>query len=454
MNGQDFRDSLARLGLSQAEAARLLGVKLRTVQRWAAGRPTVGEPAAQALRAWCRLAERGIAWRSDGDPVEVEDLIGLAQRRRAALGLREIQHPGTGQRGGWRRRWRINIDRCRASSTAMVVHFNRLADGSFLPASYRRLDGPAQLSRDRPLLEEATAAFLEAAARMPDAERGWRARTRSILAAASPYPARRGARLMSAGGEELLRRDSWLRPASGIGDGGFDSLSARLETALAQAPVWIIDSQTLFRRGLALLMRSWNPGIAILDAPDIASALAGLGPGPALLLVDVLQAGQGHFAGLARLIAEAPSVLVVLLAAEVDWRTAAKAVALGARGYVPKSASEAVLRHALGLVASGEVYLPREVLTRWTEHRPEPQPRLDDGAAVAAVGARLTPRQSEVLMQLTLGLSNKEIARSLGLLESTVKVHVKTILKKLPAANRTHAAMLALEMGIARRPAD
>ena len=450
MNGQDFRDSLARLGLSQAEAARLLGVKLRTVQRWAAGRPTVGEPAAQALRAWCRLAERGIAWRSDGDPVEVEDLIGLAQRRRAALGLREIQHPGTGQRGGWRRRWRINIDRCRATSTTMVVHFNRLADGSFLPASYRRLDGPSQMPSDRALLEEAIAVFLETAARMSAGAA--RRAARSILAAASPYPARRGARLMSAGGEELLRRDSWLRPASGIGDGGFDSLSARLETALAQAPVWIIDSQTLFRRGLALLLRSWNPGIAILDAPDIASALAGLGPGPALLLVDVLQAGQGHFAGLARLIAGAPSALVVLLAAEVEWRTAAKAVALGARGYVPKSASEAVLRHALGLVASGEVYLPREVLTRWTEHRPEPQPRLDDGAPVAAVGARLTPRQSEVLMQLTLGLSNKEIARSLGLLESTVKVHVKTILKKLPAANRTQAAMLALEKGLARRP--
>jgi Response regulator containing a CheY-like receiver domain and an HTH DNA-binding domain len=55
-------------------------------------------------------------------------------------------------------------------------------------------------------------------------------------------------------------------------------------------------------------------------------------------------------------------------------------------------------------------------------------------------------------MQLTLGLSNKEIARSLGLLESTIKVHVKTILKKLRASNRTQAAMLALDMGLARRP--
>jgi transcriptional regulator with XRE-family HTH domain len=172
MNAVDFRDSLAQLGLSQAEAARLLGVELRTVQRWAAGRPVVGEPAAQALRAWCRLAERGIAWRPDGDPVEAEDLIALAGRRRAALRMIQIPRQDGGKRGGGRPRWRINIDRCRATSTAMVVHFNRLADGSFLPASYRRLDGPTQMSRDRPLLAEAAAVFLAAAALGAESARG------------------------------------------------------------------------------------------------------------------------------------------------------------------------------------------------------------------------------------------------------------------------------------------
>jgi hypothetical protein len=164
MKAQEFRDSLATLGLSQAEAARLLGVKLRTVQRWAAGRPLVGEPAAQALRAWRRLAEQGIAWRPDSDPVEVEDPLAVAAHRRAALGLAVLLRPISGQRG-WRRRWRINIERRRATSSAMVVHFNRLGDGSFLPASYRRLGEPGETFADRLLLEEATAAFLEVAAR-------------------------------------------------------------------------------------------------------------------------------------------------------------------------------------------------------------------------------------------------------------------------------------------------
>jgi two-component system, NarL family, nitrate/nitrite response regulator NarL len=257
---------------------------------------------------------------------------------------------------------------------------------------------------------------------------------------------------MSAGGESVLYRDPWLARASSIT--GAPGYEAPAEVSLAEQHVWIIDSQTLFRRGLALLMQQWNPGIAVLDAPDIAAALAGLGQRPALVLVDAVQAGQQHFSGLARLVAEVPGAPVVLLAAETEWKAAMKAVELGARGYLPKSASEAVLRHALGLVASGEVYLPREVLIRWTQRRTEALPSLDNGRPAGGASVRLTPRQSEVLVQLTLGLSNKEIARSLGLLESTVKVHVKTILKKLPASNRTQAAMLALELGLARRPGN
>jgi Predicted transcriptional regulator len=186
MNAGELRNRFAQLGLSQAEAARLLGVKLRTVQRWAAGRPVVGEPAAQALRAWCRLAERGVAWRPDGEPVEDEDLFDLADRRRAALALTAIARQDMGKRGREHLRWRINIGRCRATSTTMVVHFNRLADGSFLPASYRRLDGPAEMPRDRPLLQEAMAVFLAAVAGM--AAPGLGAAADRDPAAQSPSP--------------------------------------------------------------------------------------------------------------------------------------------------------------------------------------------------------------------------------------------------------------------------
>ena len=251
---------------------------------------------------------------------------------------------------------------------------------------------------------------------------------------------------MSASGGALLPRDAWPGPASDSAEASGRDAWGLL--AAVEDRVWIIDPQTLFRRGLALLLRQWNPRLAIADVADIGAALSGMDRMPALVLVDASSAGQGHFTGLARLLAPSRAAPVVLLASDVDWKTAAKAVELGARGYVPKSASEEVLRHALGLVLSGEVYLPRGVLTRWTERRPE-APR-SGGRALD----QLTPRQSEVLAQLTLGLSNKEIARALGLLESTVKVHVKTILKKLAASNRTQAAMMALDLGLAHRAAE
>jgi len=162
MNEREFRAGLDQLGLSQAEAARLLGVKLRTVQRWAAGRPPVAEPAAQALLAWCRMAERGMAWRPGDNAVELEDLVEIARRWHLALRLDESSYRIRAQ-GGPRRRWRVNLRRCRAVSKSMVVTFSRLADGSFAPASYRPLDGPADLRRDRILIEEAVAAFADIA---------------------------------------------------------------------------------------------------------------------------------------------------------------------------------------------------------------------------------------------------------------------------------------------------
>ena len=161
MSARELRDSLAWLGLSQSEASRLLGVKLRTVQRWAAGRPPVAEPAAQALRAWRRLAESGFAWRPDSQPVEVENLVALIEYRRAALGLTEILRLSAGQRDELR--WRVNIARCRATCPTMVVYFDRLTDGSFLPASYRRLRGPDKIGQSQ--LQEVTIAFLDAIAK-------------------------------------------------------------------------------------------------------------------------------------------------------------------------------------------------------------------------------------------------------------------------------------------------
>jgi len=146
--------ALGQLGLSQLEAARLLGVKSRTIQRWVAGNPPVGEPAAQALRAWCRLAEHGLAWRPDSDPIDSEDLGAIARRRQLAIGLEGLIRR-VASRGGPKKRWRINLKRRRAMAGSISVTFNTLANGGFCPASYRRLDNSTNRAADAELIEEA-----------------------------------------------------------------------------------------------------------------------------------------------------------------------------------------------------------------------------------------------------------------------------------------------------------
>ena len=96
---------------------------------------------------------------------------------------------------------------------------------------------------------------------------------------------------MGAGGEALLPRDAWPGPASdGAEASGRDAWGL---LASVEDRVWIIDPQTLFRRGLALLLQQWNPSFAALDAPDLGAALATQGGTPALVLVDAALAGRG-----------------------------------------------------------------------------------------------------------------------------------------------------------------
>jgi DNA-binding NarL/FixJ family response regulator len=236
------------------------------------------------------------------------------------------------------------------------------------------------------------------------------------------------------------------------GDGASGLLGGGIANLTEQAfPIVIIDPQTLFRRGLALLVRQWHPGASVFDTGDIGQALVDMGirPRPELLLVDSYLASQWNFAGLRQLVGRLPSTPIILLANELDANTAASAVEIGARGYISKATSEEVLRHALAHAASGEVYLPREFFKN--PAGPHAAPSLSRSPRPGSPLRKLTYRQREVLSHVAHGRSNKEIARCLGLLESTVKVHVKTILKKLAATNRTQAAMLAVEMGWARR---
>jgi len=213
--------------------------------------------------------------------------------------------------------------------------------------------------------------------------------------------------------------------------------------------VLIADDHTLFRRGLALLLRTHYPSVEIIEAGDVDEALRKLdsAPAPDLVLCDLAMPGMTRLAGLRDLVERLPGTPVVMLSAYADRDDIVRAIETGARGYILKSASDESLKSAISLVLAGETYLPGGVFLdshrRWIGDQVGGGPTLPAGNPLN----ELTARQRDVLSLMMDGLSNKGIARNLGLLESTVKAHVKTILDKLSAANRTQAAILAAKLG-------
>jgi hypothetical protein len=157
-------ETLAYLGLDHAEAAQLLGVSTRTLWRWLEGEEIPG-PAQAALRAWRELHSRHLAWKPDSISVFEND---QAQLERARQHAQEIAHiiKLVEERGGTRDPWSVNMTKCLATFGPFEVGFYKLANGGFSFSSYRRLDGPPDLKRDQPYLEDAAYAISKAFSRI------------------------------------------------------------------------------------------------------------------------------------------------------------------------------------------------------------------------------------------------------------------------------------------------
>ena len=157
MTPAEFRDHLAQLGLTQAEAAELLSVAPRTVRRWVEdGAGDTPGPAEHALRAWVGLQRRGLPWRPGNTDAEQ-----IARYREHAIELYELLLR-VEKRGGPSGSWTIDLDKGLATLGPMTVAFYKLRDGGFSPASYRRSDMPADPGRDWPLIEDAFACIAKA----------------------------------------------------------------------------------------------------------------------------------------------------------------------------------------------------------------------------------------------------------------------------------------------------
>jgi DNA-binding NarL/FixJ family response regulator len=137
-------------------------------------------------------------------------------------------------------------------------------------------------------------------------------------------------------------------------------------------------------------------------------------------------------------------VPVVILSALDDQATVLGAMAAGAAGYIPKSSSNDVMKHAIQLVLAGGKYLPPALLID-----PEAPPRSQKKQRLPPAALGLTERQMAVLRLLANGASNKVICRELGLAERTVKAHVTAVMRSLNVSSRTQAAVEAVRRGLA-----
>jgi DNA-binding NarL/FixJ family response regulator len=153
-------------------------------------------------------------------------------------------------------------------------------------------------------------------------------------------------------------------------------------------------------------------------------------------MLDYMMPGMNGLEGLAAMRAAVPGTAVAILSGTASRAVAEQALAEGAAGFLPKTMSTKSLVAAARFMVAGEVYAPMM------------QSPDRSGTFGASAASPLTPREMDVLRRLCRGMANKEIARELDLQEVTVKLHVKTLYRKINARNRTHAAMIAREAGL------
>ena len=211
--------------------------------------------------------------------------------------------------------------------------------------------------------------------------------------------------------------------------------------------ILIVDDHALFRQGMSMMLAELYPGSSIIEAATSEEAVeaADRNPDTRLVLLDLkLESGSGLDV-LERLTAMLPEAPVAVVSASEDSRDISMSYKAGAKGYIVKSSTSDTLRHALPLILAGETFIPSSAMAMLTGEKGS-QP--DNRGGVSGNAPSLTPRQYEILQLMAEGMQNKDIAAELGMLEGTVKVHVKSILQKLGVNNRTHAVVTGIRQGL------
>ena len=229
--------------------------------------------------------------------------------------------------------------------------------------------------------------------------------------------------------------------------------------------VMVVDDHTLFRRGLIALLSRDRRLSVVADAADAGEALRHAKTvQPDVMLLDNHLPGVHGIDALPQLLEACPSMKIVMLTVSEDANDLANALARGAAGYLLKTIEGDALAEAVIRVLTGESVVSPEMTSKLIAayRNAVTQPGVEDGQVPSqpteqaepepvaqgdAALSRLSPREHDILREIARGASNKEIARTLSIAETTVKIHVQHILRKLNLTSRVQAAVYATTRG-------
>lgn len=211
----------------------------------------------------------------------------------------------------------------------------------------------------------------------------------------------------------------------------------------------VVDDHPLFRRGLVSLLSYDERFHVACEAGDVSEALQMAKSTPVeLILLDNHLPGVRGVDAIASFKEIDPEVKVVMLTVSEDEDDLAKALKSGADGYLLKTADSEQLGDTLCRVIAGESVISQQMMGKLVASLRQPNAPASNPADPANLAERLSPREREIVQLIAKGLSNKLIARALDIAETTVKIHVQHVFKKLELSSRLQVALFAAAAGL------